>query len=203
MAFYSLHRYRHRSFCFLTGIPGLFLLLTLLPDPVFAQSNAKTITAVRSSGEIRIDGTLDEPVWSAARPISDFTQREPVQDAAPTESTLVRVVFDDEAVYFWFTLFDSEPDKIVRRLARRDRPWDGDRVAVDIDPYHDHRTGYYFTVNAAGVEGDGLLFNDTRRDSDLDGVWSSSVKITDFGWVAEIKIPYHNLRFSPQETYTW
>jgi hypothetical protein len=163
----------------------------------------KTIHAVRSQDDISIDGRLDESSWAYASPISDFTQREPLQDDPPTEKTEVRLVYDDEAIYFGIMMFDSEPQKIVKRLARRDRPWDADYVSVSIDPYHDHRSGFYFTVNAAGIEGDGLMYNDTRRDSDWDGVWDSSVTITDKGWSAEIKIPYHTIRFTEQDEYIW
>jgi len=193
----------------LPGLAGYLLLLTLflLPPSVHAHENRtaenKVIHAIRASEGISIDGRLDDAAWAYASPISGFTQREPIQDEPPTERTEIRMVYDDEAVYFGVMMYDAEPDKIVKRLARRDRPWDADYISISIDPYHDHRTGFYFTVNAAGIEGDGLMYNDTRRDSDWDGVWDSSVKITEDGWVAEVKIPYHTIRFTRQEIYTW
>lgn len=166
-------------------------------------ASGKTIHAVRAVGEIRIDGRLDDPSWAYASPAGDFVQREPEQGVAPTESTHVQIVYDDEAIYFGVTLFDSEPHRIAKRLARRDRAWDGDWFFVSLDPYHDHRSGYFFVVNAAGIEGDGLLFNDNNNDSDWDGVWDSAVRITDTGWVVEMKIPYHTIRFTRQDTYVW
>jgi hypothetical protein len=163
----------------------------------------KVLHAVRAQNGMQIDGRLDEASWAYASADGRFTQRDPNQDQAPTESTTVQVVYDDEAIYFGITLFDSQPDKIEKRLDRRDRPWNGDRISVNLDPYHDHRTGYFFVVNAAGVEGDGLLYNDGWEDDDWDGVWDSAVTITDRGWIAEIKIPYHTIRFTRQEKYVW
>lgn len=185
----------------------LLVIMLLLPVLVRAHEEQKNpdkvIYAVRTQEHIVVDGVLNDPAWAYASPISDFIQRDPVEGDAPTESTYVQIVYDDEAIYFGLTMFDSEPEKIVKRLSRRDRPWDGDYIQVSLDPYHDHRSGVYFTISAAGIEGDGLMYNDTRRDSDWDGVWDSDARITDRGWVAEIKIPYHVLRFTRQEAYTW
>jgi hypothetical protein len=193
----------------LTGMAGCLLLLTLLIWPPYVQAHNdrtaedKVVHAVRAQDGISIDARLDDAAWAYASPIRDFTQREPIQDAPPTETTEIRIAYDDEAVYFGIMMYDSEPDKIVKRLARRDRPWDADYISISIDPYHDHRIGFYFTVSASGIEGDGLMYNDTRRDSDWDSVWDSSVRITEEGWVAEVKIPYHTIRFIRQEIYTW
>ncbi|MBT5876391.1 MAG: carbohydrate binding family 9 domain-containing protein [Candidatus Latescibacteria bacterium] len=188
------------------------MLLTVLgviciSKPTGAQeshaNSDKVIHAVRAQEVISVDGVLDDAAWAYASPVGDFRQSEPEQDVAPSESTLVQIVYDDTAIYFGFTLFDSEPEKIEKRLARRDRAWEGDRVYVGLDPYLDHRTGFYFLVNAAGVEGDGLIYNDGREDGDWDGVWDSQVKVTDFGWVAEIKIPYHTIRFAEKDIHVW
>ena len=58
-------------------------------------------------------------------------------------------------------------------------------------------------VNAAGVEGDGLLFDDGNEDTDWAGVWDSNVKITDYCWGLEMKIPYPTIRFTRQDAYFW
>ena len=187
----------------LTSIAMAIALLT----PVWGQdqhaNSDRVLHAVRAQQSIQIDGMLNDAAWGGASPNGGFVQRDPNQDQAPTESTTVQVLYDDEAIYFGITLYDSQPSRIEKRLNRRDRPWDGDRISVNLDPYHDHRTGYFFVVNAAGVEGDGLLFDDGDEDTDWDGVWDSAVKVTDRGWVAEIKIPYHTIRFTRQEKYTW
>ncbi len=152
-----------------------------------------------------IDGNLTDEVWKNkdiefAR---NFIQREPDEGTAATESTLVAVVYDDDALYFAFWCFDSEPDKIARRLVRRDRWGDSDIVTVRLDPYHDHQTGFRFDVSAAGVQQDYRLFNDTNSDRSWDGVWESAVKAQPWGWSAELRIPFHCLRFTEKDEHVW
>ena len=52
-----------------------------------------------ASGAIRLDGRLDEPAWQTATPITDFTQAEPVEGAAPTDQMEVRFLFDETALW--------------------------------------------------------------------------------------------------------
>jgi hypothetical protein len=60
-----------------------------------------------------LDGTLDDPFWLQATPISNFLQREPYEGQAPSERTEVRVLYDKHEVYFGITCFDSDPRVIV------------------------------------------------------------------------------------------
>lgn len=152
-----------------------------------------------------IDGILDDSVWTKAGldKVRSFIQREPDEGQPATESTLVATVYDDHAIYFAFWNYDSQPDKIQRRLDRRDRYTDADRIYVRLDPYHDHQTGFDFGVNASGVQRDFKIYNENNEDDSWDAVWSSAVKMQPWGWSAEIRIPYHCLRFSEQEEQTW
>jgi len=194
-------------------VPHLLILLffccfLLFPSPfLLAQSGhapaSKTLRAVRASEPPRIDGKLDDPVWQTAPVFSGFTQREPDQGAPASESTTVRFLYDDEALYVGFMLYDREPEKIVARLTRRDVFSNSDRVSVDLNPHHDHQTGAWFGVNAAGVQDDGLFFNDTEYDFAWDGVWTAKTVILSDGWSVEYRIPYHVLRFGSKPVYTW
>ena len=76
-------------------------------------------------------------------------------------------------------------------------------VSVRLDPYHDHQTGYRFELSASGVQRDSRLYNDDWSDYSWDAVWESGVKLQPWGWSAEIKIPYHCLRFPEKEEHTW
>src|SRR5579859_1079483 len=58
-----------------------------------APSTAPTIAqAVRVERAPRLDGTLNDPLWQTAKPISDFHQREPHEGQAPMEKTEVRIL---------------------------------------------------------------------------------------------------------------
>jgi hypothetical protein len=152
-----------------------------------------------------IDGDLDDPAWNMADLdyATRFTQREPDEGEAATESTRVAVVYDETAIYFAFWCYDSEPEKVARQLVRRDRSSEADYVRVNLDPYHDHQTGYCFWVNAANVQQDARLFNENWMEYAWDGVWSSAVKMQPWGWSAELRIPYHCIRFARDGERTW
>lgn len=198
-------------YCF--GVVLFLSLLALLSNGLsFAgdsSPNEKTtpeIRATRINFEAPvIDGDLDDSIWNDPRIefARNFTQKEPDEGMASTESTLVAVAYDDHALYFALWNFDSQPDRIRRQLVRRDREGGSDEVAVCLDPYHDHQTGCLFFVSAAGVQRDGQLYNDDNQDNSWDGVWNSAVKLQSWGWSAEMRIPYHCLRFSEKEEHVW
>lgn len=167
------------------------------------SENVPSYRAVRAAAGMVIDGKLEEPVWSTATPADGFRQRDPQEGEPATERTEVRVAYDDGALYVGVRLFDREPGKIQHRLSRRDDDADADTVRVYLDPRHDHRSGMIFQVSAAGVQSDAILFNDSWDDSSWDGVWESAVTVDREGWVAEMRIPFSELRFPAGDRQTW
>jgi hypothetical protein len=195
----------------MTTIPLLLALVGTQPAPLAVDSpppappGPQQVRAIRLSGDqsITIDGMLREALWQSAERISAFTQRDPNEGAMPSESTVVYIAYDDAALYIGARLYDSHPDSIVARLARRDQGTSSDRFQVFIDPYHDKRSGFYFGISAAGTLYDGTLFNDEWDDDSWDGVWEGKVTRDELGWVAEMRIPYSQLRFVRQQQYVW
>ncbi len=100
----------------------------------------------------QIDGRLDDPVWNLATPATGFRQRQPLDGEPASERTEIRVLYDAEAFYFGCMYFDSEPGKIVARLARRDDEDETDTGSIRIDSFHDSRNAFEFTFNPAGSE---------------------------------------------------
>jgi hypothetical protein len=182
---------------------ALLLQAASVPIPQTALAAPTGVQAVRLSAPITMDGDLHDPAWNQAQVFSGFTQRDPAEGAQPTERTEVRVVYDDEALYVGARLYDSAPDSIIARLARRDHFVTSDQFMVFLDPYFDHRTGFYFGVNAAGTLFDGTLFNDDWDDDTWDGIWDARVRRDSLGWSVEMRIPYSQLRFTQQERYRW
>ncbi|MBI4522102.1 MAG: hypothetical protein HY701_14795 [Gemmatimonadetes bacterium] len=157
-----------------------------------------TRSAVRT-GDVRIDGTIDEPAWHVAPVASGFVQSEPVEDVAASRDTEVRMLTDDEAIYVAARMWD-EPESIQRQLVRRDErgPF-MDWFGVSLDPHHDQRTGYAFRVNAAGVQQDIYMYNDSGEDMAWNAVWESAVATDSLGWTVEIRIPFSQIRFESGE----
>lgn len=163
----------------------------------------RIVTATATAEAMKIDGRLDESAWERGAPAARFFQLNPDEGAPATERTEAIVLYDNEAIYVGARLFDSAPDSIVARLGRRDADLESDFFAVCLDPYLDRRSGYYFGLNAAGTLHDGALMNDNNDDSDWDGVWQGRVQRTSYGWTAEMRIPYSQLRFYRQDSYVW
>ena len=161
-------------------------------------------TRVNSKAPV-IDGNLDDEMWHSDKLqlARNFIQREPDEGKSATESTTVAIVYDDDALYLAYWCYDREPEKIERKLVRRDRWAESDVISVRLDPYHDHQTGYRFELSAAGVQRDCRLYNDIEEDYTWDGVWESAVKAQPWGWSAEIRIPFKCLRFADKEDQTW
>jgi len=182
----------------------LLLSLVLLAAtglPAFAQH--PPVRVVRLARPINVDGQLDEDVWQNGTAISSFTQRDPDQGQPPRQRTEVRLAYDDDALYVAARLYDTAPDSVVARLSRRDDDPGSDSFGILLDPYRDKRTGYYFTVTAAGVLLDGVLMNDGWDDSSWDGVWQARARRDTQGWSAEMKIPFSQLRFVAGPGMVW
>lgn len=162
------------------------------------------ITAIRVSRPPPMDGRLDDPNWALATPVTDLRQSDPHEGAVVSESTAVRILYDDDALYIGVRLFDHEPPKIARHLGRRDSFTQSDDFRVLIDSYHDHRTAYRFDVTPLGVKGD-IQFGDDGNfaDDSWDPVWEAATSIDSLGWIAEYRIPFSQLRFSRSKEQVW
>jgi len=179
-------------------------ILLLIPAILVAGSNPKTATASRTAKPPTIDGKLNEPEWQQAIPETTFVQFVPNEGSQPNEKTEIRFLYDDNALYVGCRMYDPDPAKIVARLARRDDVVESDYISLRIDSYNDNQTDFEFTVSAAGVKTDILEFDDgARSDASWDVVWEVRTSIDKEGWIAEIKIPFQTLRFSPEKDYDW
>ena len=145
------------------------------------QQYLQTAQAYRVDHAPRLDGTLNDPLWQQATPISGFSQREPFEGQQPTERTEVRVLYTRSAAFFGVTCFDSNPAGIVATELRRDVSQElDDYFEIIIDSAHDRRNAYVFQINPLGTQRDALITEEQRTDTSLgdgdsgwDGVWTS------------------------------
>lgn len=179
------------------------MLILLLPAclSVFAQKKATNAAPV--SGKIVIDGMLNEDDWASAGIADRFIMLEP-DNNKPEDSvrkTVVRILYDNDAIYFGAVMYD-DPKTILREIALRDNFVTADHFGVFINGYNDGQQDFRFFVSAAGTQSDCLATTD-NEDYSWDAIWYSAVKITDYGWVAEMKIPYAALRFPESPDQKW
>ena len=167
-----------------------------------AADGTPVANARRTTGPIHLDGRLNEPDWDAAPTIGALTQREPAEGNPPSEPTDVRVLFDEDSLYIGIVCHEMHPRGIISTQLTRDADLDvDDRVTIVLDPFFDHRNGFFFQVNPSGARSDGQISNNAPSLSrDWDGIWDAAVVRSEDGWTAEIAIPLKTLRFRPDQT---
>jgi Domain of unknown function (DUF5916)/Carbohydrate family 9 binding domain-like len=180
------------------------LLILLCSAPVATAANwpeHPTLHAVRATSPIVLDGDLSEAAWQAAPEFTDFTQHDPDDGKPAMLRTSIRVVYDDNAIYFGAKMTDDHHPTAL--LGRRDDLVNADFLSINIDSQHDHLSGNAFTVTPAGEQLDTVLYNDIGEDPSWDGVWELAAKIVPDGWVAEVRIPFSQLRFPDRPSHVW
>jgi len=166
-------------------------------------SEKKRYKATRITEAPVIDGTLDEPVWKTGEWIDDFTQNQPYNGQPATQRTEFTILFDDDNLYVAIMNYDTDPDSIVNRLTRRDNA-DGDLSGVIFDSFHDLRTAFLFGVASSGVKYDMIFTEDGQNeDESWDPNWWVKTSINKEGWIAEMKIPFSQVRFDKNSGDVW
>ena len=115
----------------------LFTAFLVLQIPSTVQAETETESAHRTATAIQIkgsppqlDGILDDDIWQTAPLHEGFRQRDPDEGEPVSERTTFQIAYDDEAIYFGVMCYDSEPDKIVSRLVRRDDYTESDKTRL-------------------------------------------------------------------------
>ena len=177
----------------------LFLYINILLIPLSVAQVRPEVKVIRTDSAIKVDGLLDESMWDKIEPITQFVQRLPQDGAQPTEKSEMRILFDDNNLYFGFTFFDSEPEKVRATILNRGGYIHrDDKLEIALDTYLDRRNAYLFEMNPLGTQDDALITDENRPSLDewaWDGIYLSEGRITDFGWVLEVAIPWNTLRF--------
>jgi len=150
-----------------------------------------------------IDGDITDETWNTVSWNENFTQLSPTEGNKPTQRTKFKIIYDEKNLYLAVRCYDSEPDKIVKRLSRRDGN-DGDWIEINLDSYRDLRTAFAFTVTAAGVKGEEFAsLNGKSWDKSWNPIWFVKTKIDEEGWTAEFKIPFSQIRFTNKKEQIW
>jgi hypothetical protein len=162
------------------------------------QSSARpSISAGSAADAIRLDGLLDDRAWQEATGIAELVQQSPHPGAGTLYRTTVRVIIQNNKLYFGFECEDPDPSLIAIHTMRRDDPMEGDdTVSVVLNTNGDQRTGYLFSINAAGARADGLVAGREEAKLDWDGIWDTRTARTSKGWSAEIEIPASTISFT-------
>jgi hypothetical protein len=171
-----------------------------------------SLTAVRATQAIRVDGVLDDADWSSAPVIDRFVQQEPQEGQPATDRTEVRVLYDAGHLYIGVRAYSSLAVTATEMRRDADRLFDEDNFQVILDTFHDSRNGYMFVTTPLGAKLEQQIFDEgegggrggtANINRNWDGVWDAAAKIVSDGWTAEIEIPFSTVRFVPSDAQTW
>lgn len=177
---------------------------------LYAQDSTKSIEKKAYTTQFlkdlpppEIDGILEEDTWSLVPWEGNFIEQRPDENTAPDQQTKFKILYDKNFLYVGIRCYDSDPDKIEKRLSRRDG-FEGDWIAIFIDSYFDKRTAFGFLVTAAGVKADIFESNNgENEDESWNPIWHTKTQIDPEGWTAEMKIPLSQLKFGKSKEQTW
>ncbi len=181
-------------------------LVFLLCSSEGSAQGKKRAEATRTTDEMHIDGRLDEQAWQTAVPAGDFIIYNPHNGTPSSYRTEVFLLYDDDALYIGALMHDSSPDSIFAELGQRDEgDINADHFWVEISPFNDGLNGEMFKVSASNVQIDNKMTTTESwgHNDTWDAVWHSRTRISEEGWVAELKIPYSALRFPRSASQLW
>lgn len=181
------------------------VFLSILLSSIWSFSQKKILQAQSTAEPITIDGNLDEAAWNNAPIATNFVMFEPDNGKPITENkkTEIKVLYNNDAIYIGAMMYDDEPNKILKEISQRDNFGTADIFGVFVNGFNDGQQNFEFFVSAADVQGDCIMTDAIGEDYSWDAVWLSKAKITDKGWIVEIKLPYAALRFSSENKQTW
>jgi hypothetical protein len=183
------------------------------------RANQTSFRAPRAEGrdaDVRVDGSLDEPVWRDAALLTGFSLYAPIDQRPAPDSTEVLVWYSSTAIYFGIRAFEPHGggDAVHATLADRDRISGDDNVEIHLDTFHDQRRAFVFIVNPLGVQADGMKSEaggfipgsnvmPGQNDLSADFLWQSKGHVTPWGFEVEIRVPFKSLRYAARDVQDW
>ena len=170
------------------------------------EQGRTTVRAIKVDEGIRLDGVLDEAVYSSIPAISDFIQQVPQAGAPATERTEAWILFDEVNIYVSARVWDSAPEsEWIANEMRRDTSQlrQNDTFTVFFDTFYDRRNGFNFYTNPLGARADQQFTNEGNPNGDWNPVWDVRTGRFDGGWTVEMEIPFKTLRYRSGTPQVW
>ncbi len=179
-------------FCFLEQSSGL----QITPDSFQKElkNNPEEVIANFVQSGVVIDGILNDFAWDHASKMSGFWI--PGKNEPAKNQTIAWVCYDRDNIYFAFACVDP---RVGTEKIPRDSPmaWQTDCVEIFLSPTGEEEKWYHFILTSAGSHWDGCsdpeYLKTSRFGESWDAPWKGVTQKTDFGWTAEIKIPFSGM----------
>lgn len=192
------------KFAVFTLFFALPLALLAQQDPAVAAAPRPNISIKKTTAPLRLDGTLDEPIWQSAQMVTGFHRQFPTDTGLVREQTEVKVCFDDRNLYLAAICWQPRSTYTTQSLRRDFAPGTSDVLNVLLDPSKDGLNGFIFGISPFSVQREALVSNGTTLSYEWDNKWESAVRNYDDHWVVELAIPFKTLRYTVSPgTNTW
>lgn len=182
--------------CMLLSLPPL------LAQPAFRPEVKPSLEISKKTGEIVIDGNLQDPGWESTAVVRTFSETYPRENGQPPIGITARITYDEDFLYVAFKI-DDDPLRIRASLRERDQMWQDDYVGILLDPYGESLWSYYLFSNPLGVQGDTRFSISSGEDESFDVIYESHGRITDAGYEVEFAVPFRSLRFPHVDVQAW
>ncbi len=169
-------------------------------------SGQATVRAIKLTAPLRLDGVLDEEVYTRELPFDGLLQVAPAYGSPATERSDIWITYDDENIYLSCRCWDSAPPEewVVNEL-RRDTGGlrNNEHIGVLFDTFYDRRSGFAFYTNPLGARADYSVVDEGGSNTDWNPVWTSKAGRFDGGWTVEMAIPFKSLRYRAGLDQVW
>ena len=151
----------------------------------------------------KLDGNLDDEVWKRAIPAGDLVQTFPENNKSGTQATEFRILYDKENLYVGIWCFQEDSTDVTANAGNVANAGNDDHCIVILDTFHDKRNAYAFFVTPNSLRFDMLIADQGKmQNGDWDTIWSAKSAIHDWGWAAELAIPFKSIAFD-EKSATW
>ncbi len=155
------------------------------------QSGTMRIARVEDAN-IKIDGRVDEPIWSEIPAFDRMTVTDPDTLEKPTHKTRTRILYTDKGLYVAGEM-EQPLNTLVERLSSRDEFVNRDDFGISIDSSGEGLYGNFFNIGLGGSKQDGKIAPERNITTQWDGPWVGETAVTDYGWSTEMFIPWSAL----------
>jgi hypothetical protein len=169
-------------------------------------ANQATVRAIKLAAPLKLDGVLDEEVYSRELPFGGLVQVAPDYGAPSTEKSEIWITYDQKNMYLSCRCYDSAPPEewVVNEL-RRDTGGlrNNEHIGILFDTFYDRRSGFAFYTNPLGARADYSVIDEGGSNTDWNPVWTSRTGRFDGGYTVEMQIPFKSLRYRAGKDQVW
>ena len=184
----------------LKGIGGTFVIEDLAIEPVI-----DAVKVAKATAPIKLDGKLDEAVWSECTPIKTFYRFG--TDQRQEAESVMYMAYDDKNLYLAVRCYEPFMDKLVAKETKHDSPvWCDDSVEFFVASPNNRAMQLIF--NTVGGKFDSELAQRVPGDpwrgrGEFNCQWQAKAALEKDCWTGELVLPFKEFNIAPKAGQKW